>query len=147
MSFNKIYNIREHNDLTQNELASIIGGNRVSISNWENNKEIPNINKANQLANYFDVSLDYLFNLTNVKNYSDNKKVNIERTIAGNRLKELRKENNLTLNKLAKELHTTPSTISAYENGKTLLLTAFAIEICRKYKASMDYLYGKKDNK
>ncbi len=147
MSFNKIYNIREHNDLTQKELASIIGGNRVSISNWENNKEIPNINKANQLANYFDVSLDYLFNLTNVKNYSDNKKVNIERTIAGNRLKEFRKENNLTLNKLAKELHTTPSTISAYENGKTLLLTAFAIEICRKYKASMDYLYGKKDNK
>lgn len=143
----KIYDIRENNDLTQEELAKIIGGNRVSISNWENEKEIPNINKANEIANYFDISLDYLFNLSKIKNYSDNKKCNIDKIVVGNRLKEFRKEHNLTISKLAAELNTTPSTISAYESGKTLLLTAFAVQICKKYKISMDYLYGKKDDK
>ena len=42
MYFSKIADIRQDNELTQQELANIIGGNRVSISNWENEKEIPN---------------------------------------------------------------------------------------------------------
>ena len=57
MYFSKIADIRQDNELTQQELANIIGGNRVSISNWENEKEIPNINKANAIADHFNVSL------------------------------------------------------------------------------------------
>lgn len=44
---------------------------------------------------------------------------------------------------LAKLLNTTHSTISAYESGKTTILTAFAYEICKKYNISMDYLIGR----
>lgn len=147
MYFSKIADIRQDNELTQQELANIIGGNRVSISNWENEKEIPNINKANAIANHFNVSLDYLFNLSKEKNYPNNKKCNIDKNLVGKRLKELRESNNLTLNKLADILNTTASTIFSYEQGNTLLLTAFAIEICKKYKVSLDWLYGKKDTK
>ena len=145
MNFNKISDIRQNNELTQHQLAQIIGGNRVSISNWENAREIPNITKANSIADHFNVSLDYLFNLSKEKNYPDNKKCTIDKYVVGNRLKYLRNEKNLTLQKLANILNTTQSTISAYETGKTLLLTAFALEICKKYKISMDWLYGKKD--
>ena len=147
MYFSKIADIRQDNELTQQELANIIGGNRVSISNWENEKEIPNINKANAIADHFNVSLDYLFNLSKEKNYPNNKRCNINKKVVGKRLKELRESNNLTLKKLADILNTTPSTIFSYEQGNTLLLTAFAIELCKKYKVSLDWLYGKKDTK
>ena len=49
----------------------------------------------------------------------------------------------MSYNDLAKELNTTKSTIYAYETGKTLILTAFAYQICIKYKVSLDWLTGK----
>ena len=110
-------------------------------------KEIPNINKANAIADHFNVSLDYLFNLSKEKNYPNNKRCNINKKVVGKRLKELRESNNLTLKKLADILNTTPSTIFSYEQGNTLLLTAFAIELCKRYKVSLDWLYSKKDTK
>lgn len=45
---------------------------------------------------------------------------------------------------LAKSLNTTQSTIWAYETGRTLILTAFAYQICVKYNVSMDWLCGRK---
>ena len=46
---------------------------------------------------------------------------------------------------LAKELGTTQSVIYGYENGKFLILTAFAYQICIKYNVSMDWLCGRVD--
>ena len=34
--------------------------------------------------------------------------------------------------------------ISDYENGVTLILTSFAIQICNKYNISLDWLCGRK---
>ena len=59
----------------------------------------------------------------------------------------MRNDNNLTLRNLANELNTTSSTISAYEADKTLILTAFAYQIAKKYKISLDWLVGKSDIK
>lgn len=147
MNLNRILDIREEKELTQEELSNIIGGSRVSISKWENEREIPNINRINNLANNFNVSLDYIFRLSNKRNYPDIINKNLNKVVTGERINLIRKENNLTLRILAKQLNTTSSTISAYEKGKTLLLTAFAIEICKKYKVSMDWLYGKRNNR
>lgn len=147
MNINRILDIREEKELTQEELASIIGGSRVNISKWENQKEIPNIEKINKIANEFKLSLDYIFRLSKKKNYEDLIYKDLEKKEVGERLKTIRTENNLTLRSLAKEINTSSSTIWAYEQGKTLLLTAFAIEICKKYKISMDWLYGKRKNK
>ena len=62
----------------------------------------------------------------------------------GQRLKEFRKSNEITQTELANILNTTQSTISAYESGKTTLLTAFALEIVNKYNISLDWLCGRK---
>ncbi len=59
-------------------------------------------------------------------------------------MKELRKNNGITQEELAKFLNTTQSTISAYESGKTTLLTAFALQIVNKYNISLDWLCGRK---
>lgn len=79
----------------------------------------------NSLCNYYNVSMDYMLGLSN-KNSFNNGKYNIDKKIIGMRLKIFRKEKNITQEELASTLNTTHSTISAYESGKTTILTAFA---------------------
>lgn len=142
MYSNRIYFIREDNDLTQEDLGNILKVDRSIISKWENGKSIPPIRKINILSNRFNVSFDYIFNLS--KNKSVDKINNsLDLCVIGKRIVEIRTKYNLTLRDLAKELNTTSSTISAYETGKNLILTAFALQLCKKYNLSMDWLYGK----
>ena len=101
-------------------MGNILGVSRTAISQWENNKEIIPLDKLNIYANYFNVSLDYIAEITNDKKCS-NKNDNIDKTIAGSRIKKLRKKLNLTQIDIAKMLNTSHSTISAYEiNGNIL---------------------------
>lgn len=142
MYSNRIYFIREDNDLTQEDLGNILKVDRSIISKWENGKSIPPIRKINILSNRFNVSFDYIFNLS--KNKSVDKINNsLDLSVIGKRIVEIRTKYNLILRDLAKELNTTSSTISAYETGKNLILTAFALQLCKKYNLSMDWLYGK----
>jgi len=76
------------------------------------------------------------------KNYDNNKK-EIDIELSGERLKNFRKENKITQEKLASILNTTQSNIVGYEKGKFLIATPYLYEICEKYKISADYLMGK----
>ena len=58
-----------------------------------------------------------------------------------NRLKEFRKENKITQNKLSELLKTSQSTIADYERGKNYLPTPFLYTISKKYGISADYLF------
>ena len=66
----------------------------------------------------------------------------MNKELSSNNIINFRKKNNLTQKELAIFLNTTPSTICAYEKGKTLILTSFAYQICKKYNISMDYICG-----
>ena len=96
----------------------------------------------NTLCNYFDVSLDYVFKLSNKINY-DNINYKIDKRLAGKRLKEFRKENKATQNKLASILNVSRTTIAEYERGTNLIATPFLYTICKKYHISADYLLGR----
>ena len=48
---------------------------------------------------------------------------------------------------IANLLNTTHSTISAYENGKTLILTSFLYQICKTYNISVYEILKKQENK
>ena len=84
----------------------------------------------NKLSNILNVNIDYLVNLSN-KKYITFNKVDINRRILGNRIKQARKSINYTQEKLASKLNTTHSVISAYESGKTAVPTLFMIEIAK----------------
>ena len=144
MNFERLLFLREENDLTQEDMGKILNVSRVAISQWETGKEIIPLTKLNMYSNYFNVSLDYILQISNVKEY---KIVNesIDPKIVGKRLLYIRHKFNITQDKLAKYLNTTHSTISAYESGKNLILTVFAYEIATKYKLSLDWLCGKID--
>lgn len=52
--------LRKKKGLTQKQLAGILGLDQTAISNWERGKGLPDNTNQFKLANYFNVSLDYL---------------------------------------------------------------------------------------
>ena len=144
MFLKRIRDLRDEYDLTQVKLAKILGVSKSTYSRWETDENLIPLNHLNDLCNYFKVSIDYMIGLTDQKQYK-NVNTRLNKTIIGNRLKKFRKDNNLTQEKLAKVLNTSHSTISSYEHGHAMILTAFAYEICKKYNLSFDYLIGRID--
>ena len=138
---NRLYNLREDNDLYQKDIAKVIGVKARTYSSWETGNKIIPLKHLNTLCNYYDVSMDYVLGLYKTKSNSKiNKIKSLNKVEVGKRIKMIREKYNLTVRDLADKLNTTPSTISAYENGKTLILTAFAYQICKEYNVSLDWL-------
>ncbi len=135
--------LREAAELKRKDIAKILNISNSLYSRYEKEIQIMPIEHLNTLANYYKVSLDYLFNLTKTNNYSKVNNINIK--LASERLKAFRKEFNLTQSKLATLLNTSHSVISEYEHGKKLISTPFIYTIAKKYHLSIDYLLGKTD--
>lgn len=57
--------LRQDRNLTQDQLAKIIFVTAGTISNYENNIHFPDVEKLICLADYFDVTTDYLLGRTN----------------------------------------------------------------------------------
>lgn len=142
MDLERLFLFREENDLTQEKMGAIVNTKKWSITKWENGKEIIPLPKLNIYANYFNTSMDYILKLTNKKG-STIYCATLDSKIVGQNIKKVRKDNNISQRELAKELGTTQSVIYGYENGKFLILTAFAYQICVKYNVSMDWLCGR----
>ena len=142
----KVKELRERNGITQKELAKYLEIDAKLYSHYETEDRIIPCKHLYAISLYFNVSLDYLFGFTNIKNYETNKKLDINKGEVGIKLKELRKELKLTQTKLADILNTTQSVIAEYEKGKNLIATPFLYTICKKYNISADYLLGKIDS-
>ena len=142
----KVKELRERNGITQKELAKYLEIDAKLYSHYETEDRIIPCKHLYAISLYFNVSLDYLFGFTNIKNYETNKKLDINKGEVRIKLKELRKELKLTQIKLADILNTTQSVIAEYEKGKNLIATPFLYTICKKYNISADYLLGKIDN-
>ena len=142
MNIKRIKELRERIGITQQDIADILKIQNTTYCNYENEKETIPIKHLITLSKYFNVSIDYLFGLTDIKQYQSTN-LKIEKN---NRLKEFRKENKLTQEKLANILNTSRSVIADYERGRYLIATPFLYTICKKYNISADYLLGLTDN-
>ncbi len=145
MFFDRIFELRELHDLHQKDIASILKIDRRTYSGWETGKVTIPLIHLNELCNYYKVSMDYIVGLSNNKNTIKFSK-ELNKTLIGKRILDLRNKHKLTQKDLASLLNTTSSTICSYENGNTLLLTSFAYQICIKYNLSMDFLCGRTNN-
>lgn len=67
MYLNRIENLRIDNDLLQKQVASKLKITRQQYSLYETGRRTIPIEKLIELANYYNVSLDYLCNRTNKK--------------------------------------------------------------------------------
>lgn len=143
---NRLKEIRENKELTQSEVALKLGITRQNYSRWETGELLVPLYHLNSLANLYNCSIDYIMGLT--KDNNPTSKVDkLDYNLVGLHLKEVRLENNLSLRGLARVLNTSHSTLIAYENGKNLIITAFAYQIAEKYRVSLDWLVGRSNKK
>jgi len=143
--FYDLKKVRESYDLTQREIAKILKISKTSYNYFETGEHIIPLKHLNNFCNIFHVSMDYICNLTNY-NIKDYKKYKLNTKEIGIKLKQIRIKNKLTQTELAKILNTSQSNISSYENGNTLILTAFLYNYAKYFNISMDYLTGRKEN-
>ncbi len=140
----RLYDIRESKDLTQKEVAKLLHTSRQNYSVWETNSKFIPLKHLNNYCQIFNVSMDYVFKLTTKPKYNTFLSGPLDKVVVGQNLKALLKKEKVTQTELADFLNTSQSTISAYINGKTLILTAFLYQIAKRYNVSMDKLCGKK---
>lgn len=60
MLCDRIKELRQAKHISQVELANALDLSKQCISNWENNNILPSIEMLCRLADYFNVSTDYL---------------------------------------------------------------------------------------
>lgn len=75
---NRIKDLREDRDLRQTDLAKATGIDQRTISNYETGKSSPDAYALIKLADYFNVSIDFLVGRVNYNFY---KKADKEKTI------------------------------------------------------------------
>ena len=79
MNGNKLQKLRKNNNLTQKQCCKIFKISRPTLSLWENEEREPDTKMLKQLANYFNVSIDYL--LDNEESIKENELVKLERKL------------------------------------------------------------------
>ena len=131
--------IREKLELTQQQVADRIGVSKTNYNYFENEERFIPLKHLMKYCECFDVSIDYIFELTDTI-ITSKRKVVLDKKIIGERIKSIRKMKKLTQCELAELLNTSQSTISSYENGETLIITAFLYELCKRLDISMDYV-------
>ena len=60
--------LRTEKKLTQNDMAELLGITRQGYAKYENGSGEPDINSIDKLANYFNVTTDYLLGRSDIKN-------------------------------------------------------------------------------
>lgn len=146
MIFNRIKEIRESEELTQEKIASLLEVKRSAYSLWELNINTIPLIKLNNFCNTFKINMDYIANLSD-KKHCELTYCEIDTKELGKKLKQVRKELKMTQEKLAKILNTTHSAISAYENDVTIIPTLFLVEISKISKISLNWFCGKTENR
>ncbi len=137
----KVRDLREYEGIKQVDIAKYLELDPIVYGHFEREETLIPLKYLIKICDYFNVRLDYVFNFTEEKGLlKTNYKINF-----GLRIKEIRKELDLTQAKLAKVLNTTQSVIADYERGRYLISLSFLYDMCKKYNISADYLLGRID--
>ena len=68
---NRLKELRKEKNLTQDDLAELLEVTKLTISNWENGKHKIKADKAELLADCFNVQVHYLLGRSEFKNETD----------------------------------------------------------------------------
>ena len=146
MNHTRLEELREEKELTKRKIAADLGVSDSLYGRWENDRFLIPTRRLYQLGNYFQVNIDYILRLSDVRNSLVSEE-NIRLDLVSKRLREIREELNFTLRELTNNLHTSSSNSKDYEMGKVLVLSAFLIQICQEGNFSVDWVLGRSEKK
>lgn len=131
----KLKEIRLKNNLTQEEVSQKLGLTQYTYSNYESGKTEPKLNILKKIANFFDVTIDYLLETSNTKNETIT-----ERNILN--LKKYQKESGKTIKEVSQELNIPFSTYNNYLIGNREPNIETIIKLAKYFNVSTDELLG-----
>ena len=66
--FKKIFRqLRKEKNMTQEEMSKNLGVSKSSIAMWETGQRLPSPDLYEQIADFFNVDIDYLYGRTNIR--------------------------------------------------------------------------------
>lgn len=145
----KLKTLRQKNNLTQEQLANELNTryhlneSKATISQFEHNKHIPGLDRLINIADYFQVSLDYL-----CCNKSND---NVRYTNPGTRIKRLIKKNGLSQKEFVDKFNEkygysdSEATISQYVNNKRTPEIDKMVKIADFFNVTLDYIMCRTD--
>ncbi len=139
--YERIKNTREDLDIKQYEFAKRLNILPTTYALYENGfRGIP-VEIFDNIARELNVSVDYLFKKTKVKNYQNSKKMNYD-TLLSN-IKKYRLLNNYTQQDIADYLNIYRQCVSNYELGVRRVPVYVIHELSNLFNMSADVLLGK----
>ena len=133
---------REELELKQKDLAEFFKLSPSTISGWEIGKDTIPIRRLIKYANYFNLSLDYLFGITDIN--KEYKPITLDLKVIGKNLRNLRKNNTLTQQQISDKLNTHRAAYSHYENAHNLIPVSFLYGLTHIYEdLSIDKLFNR----
>jgi len=127
----RVLRIRDIKGLTQQKVADLCGCSRSTYAGWELHIDTIPLRGLINVANALGVNIDYLVDLSDKPEAEKFFSPYVDKRILGKKIRAARKKKKLEQSKLAKELNTTQSVVSAYETGKTKVSTSFLIGIAK----------------
>lgn len=145
----KLKELRQKNNLTQDQLADEsntryhLNESKATISQFEHNKRIPDLDRLINIADYFQVSLDYLC--------SNKSNDNVRCTNPGTRIKRLIKKNGLSQKEFVEKFNEkygysdSEATVSQYVNNKRTPEIDKMVKIANFFNVTLDYIMCRTD--
>lgn len=136
---NNLKNLRTENKIIQKNIAANLKIKQNTYSQYENNKRDMPIIILRKLSKYYNVNIDFILNLTEIRTlYPKSKIVNYNYTM--NRFREIREDNDIMQKDIAKILGITQMAYSPYETGKADISTKKLTILALYYNVPVDYL-------
>lgn len=142
MYHNNLKKLRNEYEITQKEISEIIGCNRNTYNNWEQEVIMLPIDIADKLSCFYKVRLSYIYGIDKeYKKINNIKPYNYDKLIEN--LWELKSKNKHTYKYIAKYIDCTESTVQRYFNKVFVPPIDRLILITKLYNIDLDVLCGK----
>ena len=139
MFADRIKHLRQSKELNQVQLAEKLGVKKQSVSNWENDNIMPSVDMLVKIADFFDVSTDYLLGRkedSHVRSFHACPPF-------GERLIFLLQENHCSQYKLCKDANISSSVLRHWLNGTHVPSLDNVVKLADFFGCSADYVLGR----
>jgi len=116
INLRNLQEIRQDEDISQEQMASILGVKRDALAKWETCVTLPSLKHVYNFAKHFNFTIDYILGINHDRTRVEYAEYN-EKLIANN-LRNLRLNANLTLMKLSEKLGVSYNAIVRYEHNR-----------------------------
>lgn len=141
--FKRLKTLREEKHFSQDYVSQILGCSRSNYAMYESGRINTPVEQISKLAELYDVSVEYLIELTDSPN--DNKKFcQFNKATFIDNVVKLRKSKNLHQLFIANNvLKCTQAAYSQYESGRRNISIDTLVALCKYYDVTADCLIGR----